>query len=72
MGYCRQHPERETAYCCQKHGHHVCQECLRCGDPGLYCKFRSACPIWFLQKNGPEWGEKKSRDVRAPSPADAT
>ena len=33
-----------------KHEIFLCQECLQCQDAEIYCKFRSACPIWFLQK----------------------
>jgi hypothetical protein len=35
-----------------KHNTYLCEECLKCQDPELYCKFRSACPIWFLGKKG--------------------
>lgn len=50
MGKCTNHPERETPYLCQKHQQFLCEECLYCKDPELYCKFRSACPIWFIHK----------------------
>lgn len=52
MGKCVNHPDRETSYHCMKHNVYQCDECLQCRDPELYCKFRSACPIYFLtQKN---------------------
>ena len=62
MGKCTNHPDRETSYMCMKHGVFMCEECLRCRDPEIYCKHRSACPIWFLQKKGTEgWaGEEKT------------
>jgi uncharacterized 2Fe-2S/4Fe-4S cluster protein (DUF4445 family) len=50
MGQCTRHPERETRYQCLKHGVWMCEECLACRDPQLYCKHRSACPIWFIEK----------------------
>lgn len=50
MGHCVNHPEKETSYMCTKHGKYLCEQCLACPDPELYCKFRSACPIWFMQK----------------------
>ena len=50
MGFCRNHPERESQYQCQKHAVYLCEECLRCLDPELYCKFRNACTIWFVHK----------------------
>jgi hypothetical protein len=28
----------------------MCEECLGCRDPQIYCKNRSACPIWFIEK----------------------
>ncbi len=34
-----------------KHNVYMCEECLKCRDPNLYCKFRSSCPIWFLTKS---------------------
>ena len=50
MGKCVRHPDRETSYHCQKHDISLCEECLACKDPELYCKFRQACPIWFIHK----------------------
>jgi len=50
MGRCRNHPERETAHQCLKHNFFLCEDCLSCLDPELYCKFRTACTIWFVHK----------------------
>jgi hypothetical protein len=50
MGQCANHPNRETDYICLKHHVYMCAECLHCRDPEIYCKFRSSCPIWFMQK----------------------
>jgi hypothetical protein len=50
MGKCARHPERETRFQCLKHGTWMCEECLGCRDPELYCKNRSACPIWYIEK----------------------
>jgi len=50
MGKCINHPDRETSYICSKHGIYLCEECLECRDPDIYCKFRSACPIWYEHK----------------------
>jgi hypothetical protein len=50
MGTCINHPERETSYICMKHNVYLCDECLQCRDPELYCKFRESCPIWFMTK----------------------
>ena len=59
MGKCINHPDRETSYKCMKHNIYLCEECMTCRDPELYCKYRSACPIWFMNKgtkklDGPE------------------
>jgi len=50
MGKCINHPDRETSFLCSKHGIYMCEECLACRDPDLYCKFRSSCPVWFMTK----------------------
>ncbi len=41
-----------------KHNVYMCDECAHCRDPEIYCKFRSACPIWFMHK------EKKREERR--------
>jgi len=50
MGTCVHHPDRETSFMCSKHGVYMCEECLECRDPDIYCKYRSACPIWYEHK----------------------
>ena len=50
MGKCIRHPDRESNFLCMKHNVHLCEECLFCRDPELYCKFRSSCPIWFIHR----------------------
>ena len=52
MGKCLNHPDRETSYICMKHNVYLCEECLECRDPEIYCKFRSSCPIYFISKKG--------------------
>jgi hypothetical protein len=65
MGKCRNHPDRETSYVCSKYTTYMCKECFKCSDPEIYCKFRSSCPIWFVdkQKAELEHGEP-SEDVK--------
>jgi hypothetical protein len=58
MGHCIHHPDRQTRYICQKHNVYLCEECLTCKDPKIYCKFRSACPIHFLDRENK--GQKNS------------
>ncbi len=50
MGTCINHPDRETSYLCSKYNIYMCETCLACRDPKIYCKFRSACPIWFISR----------------------
>ncbi|MCK5835633.1 MAG: DUF4445 domain-containing protein [Desulfobacula sp.] len=50
MGKCINHPDRETSYICMKHNIYMCEECLECPDPDIYCKFRPSCPIYFISK----------------------
>ncbi len=50
MGKCKNHPYNETSHFCQKHGYYLCEECLTCGDPKLYCKNRQACLISYRDK----------------------
>ena len=50
MKPCVNHPDRETSYVCMKHEIYMCEDCMECRDPEIYCKFRSACPIHFITK----------------------
>lgn len=52
MGKCIHHPDRETGYICLKHNIYLCEDCLECSDPDIYCKFRPSCPIYFISKKG--------------------
>ena len=55
MGECSCHPEIETSFLCMKHNIYLCEECLTCRDPDIYCKYRSSCPIWFMTKRKEGW-----------------
>lgn len=50
MPPCVNHPDRETSNVCTKHNIYMCEDCMHCRDPEIYCKFRSSCPIHFLTK----------------------
>lgn len=52
MGRCINHPEKETSFMCMKNNIYLCEDCLKCRDPKIHCKFRSSCPIWFMEKRG--------------------
>lgn len=62
MGNCLCHPETESNYICLKDNVYLCEDCLKCRNPDIYCKFREHCPIWFMEKKG-------FRDER-PAPAE--
>ena len=50
MGNCINHPNKKTSYKCMKHDYYVCEKCLKCHDPDIYCKFRESCIIYFISK----------------------
>jgi uncharacterized 2Fe-2S/4Fe-4S cluster protein (DUF4445 family) len=52
MGQCLCHPEKDTPYLCMKDNVYLCDECLHCRNPEIYCKYRTSCPIWFMEKRG--------------------
>lgn len=54
MGKCANHQDRSTNYQCMKHKVYLCEECLSCIDPSLFCKYRSSCVIWFAAKRNLE------------------
>lgn len=51
MGKCANHPDRETQFICMQHQIYLCEECLRCKDPNIYCKYRYSCTIWHMNKH---------------------
>lgn len=55
MGKCVNHPDRETSYICMKYQIYLCEDCLRCKDPKIFCKYRPSCPIWFMDKRQEGW-----------------
>jgi len=65
MGNCNEHPDRETSYMCTKHGIYMCEECMTCRDPQLYCKFRTSCTIHFMGKKDID-GDVQHKEVVLP------
>ena len=61
MGKCANHPDRETSFLCLNCNIYMCEECQKCLDPEIFCKFRSSCPIWFIDKRQKDW----DRETRA-------
>ncbi len=50
MGKCINHPETETSFQCVKYNEYMCELCMKCKDPELYCKFREGCLISYIEK----------------------
>ena len=50
MACCNDYEEGRQTFQCRKYEAAMCLACLRCKDPELYCKFRSACLIHFMEK----------------------
>lgn len=48
MEKCKRHPHRDAPYRCEKYDVYQCKECLRCKDPKIYCKHRTACAIYAI------------------------
>ncbi len=51
---CKNHPEREAVFICQKYSIGYCNECCTCPQPENYCKFRANCQIWVRCVKCPE------------------
>lgn len=66
MEKCTDHPDRETRFQCLKHNVWLCEDCLKCRDPELYCKHRSACPIWFIEKRQKRWEKEQAAAAALP------
>ncbi|RJQ73278.1 MAG: DUF4445 domain-containing protein [Desulfobacteraceae bacterium] len=66
MGQCTCHPEIDSIFICMKYNEYLCQECLTCRDPELYCKYRSSCPIWFMTKRKEGWDQEEQAAAASP------
>lgn len=62
MKPCVNHPDKETGYACMKHDIYMCEKCLVCRDPEIYCKFRSSCPIHFITKRKGDLDSEEDRE----------
>ncbi len=45
---CPKHPDLPARFRCEKLDINMCERCLACRDPELYCKHRQQCVIWEL------------------------
>ncbi len=66
MGQCACHSDIETPFLCMKYNRYLCEKCLKCQDPHIYCKFRTSCPIWFLQKTREGWEDEAQTSGQVP------
>lgn len=63
---CYRHPDREGTFFCQKDGTYMCEECACCHSSRIYCKFRTACVIHMLTKEGEIAGcEEREHSIQA-------
>ena len=65
MSCCINHPDRETSYICEKYNIYMCEQCMHCRDPEIYCKFRTACPIHFITKRKKDLDEEITPEQKA-------
>ena len=54
---CVYHKNRQGNFYCGKYNRYLCDECLICQDPSLYCKFRTSCIVWELSRHPEEKAE---------------
>ncbi len=48
-----------------KHNIYMCEECMKCREPEIYCKYSSSCPVSFLSKKGVEdWVGEEKKDKK--------
>lgn len=66
--YCVNHKDREGKGYCSKYNRYLCEECMKCQDPGLYCKFRKACVVWERDRHGRSLDEPAKPKPSAPPP----
>ncbi len=60
MGTCKNHRGEQARFLCQKYNYFLCDKCLRCYDPEIYCKFRSACIINYKDKGDGKQIDRKN------------
>ena len=47
---CARHPDTPGTNHCLKYNRYLCEDCLCCQDPELYCKSRTMCVIWEVSR----------------------
>jgi hypothetical protein len=66
MSCCPNDADSGTRYDCQKHQIQMEAAGARCKDPELYCKFRPACLIHFLERERARQGQKENSTSATP------
>jgi uncharacterized 2Fe-2S/4Fe-4S cluster protein (DUF4445 family) len=59
--YCTKHPEKEGTFYCAKYNRYLCEDCLACQDPTIYCKHRTSCLIWEFVRHGVPGEDREAR-----------
>jgi hypothetical protein len=49
---CATHKDRPASYYCAKYNRYLCDECIQCSDPTLFCKHRTSCLISEVVRHG--------------------
>jgi len=49
---CERHPDRKATGYCEKYNRYLCEDCMHCQDPSIYCKFRKQCVVWEIERHG--------------------
>ncbi len=45
---CPKHPDLPARFRCEKYALEMCERCMECRSPDIYCKHRPQCMIWEL------------------------
>jgi len=62
---CINHPDRAGNGYCERYERYLCEDCMQCQDPSLYCKFRKQCIVWEFWRHGME-GDFPEPDTERP------
>jgi hypothetical protein len=48
---CARHADTPAIHNCAKYGRYLCEDCLCCQDPKLFCRWRTSCVIWEVSRH---------------------
>lgn len=51
---CPKHPDLTARFRCEKYDLWMCERCMECRSPEIYCKHRQQCMIWELLRESYE------------------